>query len=136
MKSSKPKDKTKNKEKTKDENKTDKPKNPSNPSNQQKRKSNPSNIVKYANDALGSGYVYGSSGQVLTDSQYMEFKRNHPKEVTNESRKWRHKKVYDCSGLVKRAFEQEGINLPHNADEAWRKTKWSQKGDMKNLPKD
>ena len=45
-------------------------------------------------------------------------------------------KVYDCSELVQWAFEQEGIKLPYNADEAWRKTKWHQKGDMSSLPKD
>ena len=131
MKSSKLKDTTNIKKREK----TEKPKSSSSPSTP-KRKANPSKIVKYADDATGSGYVFGSSGQVLTDSSYRGFKRDHPKQVTNESKKWRHKRVYDCSGLVKKAFEQEGINLPHNADEAWRKTKWQQKGDMKSLPKD
>jgi cell wall-associated NlpC family hydrolase len=128
MKTSKPKDKTRDKEKEKD-----KPKNPSNP---QKNRSKPSTVVDYATDALGSGYVFGSSGQVLTNSGHRQFKRDHPKEVTNLSKKWKNKRVFDCSGLVLKSFEQIGIKLPHNADEAWRTTKWQQKGDMSNLPKD
>jgi len=134
MKSSKPKDKAKDKEKEKQKEKDkDKPKNSSNP---QKGKSKPSIVVDYAVAALNSGYVFGSDGQVLTTKGHRQFYKNHPNIVTKLSLKWKGKRVFDCSGLVLKSFEQIGIKLPHKADDAWKTTKWQYKGDMSDIPKD
>ena len=136
MKSSKPKDKTKEKEKEKEKQKEKEKDKQKNPTKQQKGKSKASTVVDYAVAALNSGYVFGSDGEVLTTKGHRRFYKDHPDKVTNLSLKWKGKRVFDCSGLVLKAFEPAGIKLPHNADEAWKTTNWQYKGNMSDIPKD
>ena len=51
-------------------------------------------------------------------------------------KKWIGNQVYDCSGLVYRAFQQIGITLIHNAESAWKNTKWTKNGPISNYPRD
>ena len=95
-----------------------------------------SDIVEYANSKVGCGYIWGGSGQNLTESKLKEFKRKYPSFIQEErDKKWIGKQVFDCSGLVKRAFEQVGIHVYHGATSAWESTRWAIKGEIEKLPK-
>ena len=66
-----------------------------------------------------------------------EFKRKYPSFIKIETdKKWIGSYVYDCSGLVKSAFENVGIHVYHGANSAWENTRWALKGKIDELPKD
>ena len=46
------------------------------------------------------------------------------------------KQVFDCSGLVKCAFESVGIHISRGATSAWENTSWALKGEFDKMPKD
>ena len=94
-------------------------------------------IFQYAVERVGCGYIWGGSGQILTEEKLKNFKSKYPSFIdVNKDKKWLGKQVFDCSGLVKCAFENVGIYIPHEATSAWKNTKWVLKGNFENLPKD
>ena len=83
------------------------------------------------------GYVYGASGQVLTEALLRDLIKRHPEDIDESRvRKWMGRQVFDCSGLVKYVFEKVGINIYHGATTAWKDTKWQSNGVISNLPRD
>ena len=96
-----------------------------------------SKIYEYANDKIGCGYIWGGSGQILTEDNLKIFINKYPSFIKeNKSKKWIGKQVFDCSGLVKSAFEQVNIYIYHSAKSAWENTQWEIKGKIENLPID
>ena len=94
-------------------------------------------IVNFAKSKLGCGYVWSGAGERLTESLLNELAAKYPTHVDkNIVKKWIGKQIYDCSGLVYRAFQQIGITLHHNAERAWKNTKWVQSGPISNYPRD
>ena len=94
-------------------------------------------IIQYAIDRVGCGYIWGGSGQILTEEKLKFFKNKFPSFIKeNKSKKWIGKQVFDCSGLVKCAFEQVNIYIYHSAKSAWENTQWEIKGKIENLPID
>ena len=67
-------------------------------------------LVKFANQAIGCGYVYGTYGQICTTSLLDEQAKRYPasNQAGGQSReiaeKWLGKRVMDCSGLFKYFF--------------------------------
>ena len=102
----------------------------------QLKSSKASNIVQYALERVGSGYIWGGRGQILTEERLKELKNKYPSFIDEKDRKWIGKQVFDCSGLVKTAFEGVGIHISHGATSAWENTRWAIKGEISNLPKD
>ena len=91
-------------------------------------------LIDFLRSKKGSGYAYGSSGQRLTKKLYEELRRKYGKNFNNNTKKWLYKEVYDSAGLVKKAFEQAGIKLPHGATSSWKNGDWKEKGDIKHMP--
>ena len=98
---------------------------------------NAAEVVSFAKSKIGCGYVWGAEGQVLTESTLNSLYNASPSNVDKKVvRKWMGKQVYDCSGLVMKAFQKIKISLIHNAEWAWEETKWVSKGKIKDYPKD
>ena len=91
-------------------------------------------LIDFLRSKKGSGYAYGSSGQRLTKKLYEELRRKFGSNFKNSTKKWLFKEVYDCSGLVMKAFEKIGVKLPHGATSAWKNGDWKEKGDIKHMP--
>ena len=96
-----------------------------------------SKVVHYAVTKLGSGYLWASSGQKLTEPMLNEYAKKYPEHVNKKIvSKWLGKEVFDYSGLVRKAFKTININLDHNSQSAWTHTNWESKGEIKDYPKD
>ena len=94
-------------------------------------------VVKFAKEKIGCGYIWTGSGQICTEALIEEKYKKYPEHVSKTlARKWLGKQVYDCSGLVKKAFEQVNIKLEHNSQSAWKHTNWASSGTISNYPKD
>ena len=96
---------------------------------------NASKVVEYARSKIGCGYIWGTSGQTCTQALINQKVSNghvDPKIV----KKWIGKQVFDCAGLVAKAFQQIGIKMATGATSAWRNTNWASKGEISNYPKD
>ena len=94
-----------------------------------------STIVEYAKSKIGCGYIWGTSGQICTQKLIDQKVLNghvDPKIV----KKWIGKQVFDCAGLVSKAFQQVGIKMATGATSAWKGTSWQSKGSISNYPKD
>ena len=95
-------------------------------------------IREYALSKVGCGYVWGSSGQVLTQSLLNNWAKQYPKYVDpNVCKKWLGKEVFDCAGFVRMCMKQVNINLVSGATSQWnQKNIWAEKGSIDTLPKD
>ena len=103
----------------------------------QLKSSKASNIVQYALERIGSGYIWSGTGQILTEERLKYLKDKYPSFIDEKKdRKWIGKQVFDYSGLVKMAFEGVGIHISHGASSAWENTRWALKGEISKLPKD
>ena len=94
-----------------------------------------STIVEYAKSKIGCGYIWGTSGQICTQKLIDQKALNghvDPKIV----KKWIGKQVFDCAGLVSKAFQQVGIKMAAGATSAWKVTNWQSKGTISNYQKD
>ena len=66
-------------------------------------------LIRYAKDAVGGGYVYGSSGQVSSLSFRQSCAAANPSQSANIlglAAKWDGKRVWDCSGIFRGAWEK------------------------------
>jgi len=95
---------------------------------------NASKVAQYAKSKVGSGYLWGTTGQKCTQAVINKSARNHKidKKLAN---KWIGKEVFDAPGLVAKAFQQVGIRLATGATSAWGKESWESKGEIANYPK-
>ena len=95
-----------------------------------------STVAEFAKSKVNkAGYVWGASGQVLTDRTLDELYRRNPSHVDkNIVKKWMGKEVYDCSGLVMVAFKKVGISIYHGATTAWKSTHWAKSGKIASYP--
>lgn len=70
-------------------------------------------LVAYARSRLGSGYVFGTYGQILTEQLLNQKLAQYPKQVGGFEKiiraKWLGKHVQDCSGLIK-GFLWQDVN--------------------------
>ena len=63
--------------------------------------------VNYVMDAVGKGYVYGSSGQICTPQFRQDCAKANPSQKTNiltTAAKWDGIRVWDCSGIMRGAW--------------------------------
>ena len=97
----------------------------------------PETVVKYAKSKIGCGYVWGATGQILTQALLNSFYLSHPEHVDKSiCSKWIGYQVFDCAGLVKMAFNEVGISLASGATSIWDGTSWQTKGTIGNYPSD
>lgn len=94
-------------------------------------------VAQFARDQVGSGYVWGTNGRVLTPQYLDQLIQKFPDHIDrNVVEKWMNQKVYDCAGLVQTSFKQVGISIASGASSAWRNTDWAQNGDIGQMPHD
>ena len=91
-------------------------------------------VVEYAKSKIGCGYIYRATGQICTQDLINKLSKDHNVDPYI-AKKWIGKEVFDCVGLVVRAFQQVGIKLPLGATSAWGKASWQSKGEISTLPK-
>ena len=97
----------------------------------------PTEVVNFAKSKIGCGYVWGSSGQILTEQNLKEFQARHPEHVDpNIVKQWLGMQVFDCAGFVRCAFNTVGYQLALGATSIWDQRIWEKKGVIKDLPKD
>ena len=94
----------------------------------------PSKVVEYAKSKIGCGYIWGTTGQKCTQ-KLIDQKVSNGHVDPKIAKKWIGKQVFDCAGLVAKAFQQVGIKLATGATSAWGKTSWESKGGIANYPK-
>ena len=77
-------------------------------------------LVAYAKSRLGSGYVFGTYGQILTEQLLSQKLAQYPRQVGRFEKviraQWLGKHVQDCSGLIK-GFLWQGANQTANYQE-------------------
>ena len=74
---------------------------------------------------------------IINRKQLKRIQKKYPSFIKIETdKKWIGNYVFDCSGLVKSAFENVGIHVYHGANSAWENTRWALKGEIDKLPKD
>ena len=95
---------------------------------------NASKVVEYAKSKVGCGYIWGTSGEMCTQS-LINRKKGNGHVDPNIVKKWIGMQVFDCAGLVSSAFRQVGITMAKGATSAWGGTKWEVKGKISSLPK-
>lgn len=74
-------------------------------------------IISFATSKLGSPYVWGGSGEPLTESIVNGF-RGTSHDITRNPN-WRDflgKEGYDCSGLTSKAYASAGIQIPRTSE--------------------
>lgn len=97
----------------------------------------PETVIDFARSKVGCGYVWGATGQILTEATLNRLYALHPDHVDkNICRKWLNMQVFDCAGLVKAAFETVGIQLASGATSSWGSKVWEQKGKLSGMPRD
>lgn len=99
---------------------------------------NAETVRKWCLSKVGCGYVWGATGQKLTQSALEALYNRHPNDVDKDLcwRLWANKVVYDCAGFAAEAMRQVGFSITAGATSAWNSTKWAQKGSIDTLPKD
>ena len=85
-----------------------------------------STVVEYAKSKIGCGYIWGTSGQMCTQN-LIDQKVHNGHVDPNIVKKWIGKQVFDCAGLVAKAFQQVGIKMATGATSAWKGTSWQSK---------
>ena len=98
---------------------------------------NSAKIVHFAKSKIGNGYMYKGTGQTLTEDYLNKMAKKYPNDIDPEIvKRWIGYPVYDCSGLVTKAFETINVSIYHGANSAWLKTDWESTGEISNYPKD
>ena len=57
-------------------------------------------LVRFAESKIGTAYVYGAKGEVLTESNYNNLKRTYGDMVWDSDRNKIGQVCVDCSGLI------------------------------------
>ena len=99
---------------------------------------NADKVKQWCLSKKGCGYVWGATGQKLTESALDALYKRHSAHINKELvwRLWQNKIVYDCAGFVQAAMKQIGFNIAAGATSAWDNGKFAQKGTIDTLPKD
>lgn len=95
-------------------------------------------IADWARKQVGSGYVWGSVGQTLTENALTALIVRHGANIPMPLvRKWIGKKVFDCAGLVTAALSNHlRLRVVSGASSQWKGAYWALKGTINTMPKD
>ena len=96
---------------------------------------NASKVIEYAKSKIGCGFVFGAKGEICSPGFLYRFTQNWSLDK-NYAKKWIGTQVFDCAGLVSKAFQQVGIKMVTGATSAWKVTNWQSKGTISNYQKD
>lgn len=94
-------------------------------------------IRNWCRAKIACGYVWGATGQVLTEASLRILAERYPSTVNPSIvRRWLGKQVYDCATFARFAMQEIGIRLPSGASSQWKRTKWAAQGEIERIPKD
>lgn len=94
-------------------------------------------LVAWAESKIGCGYVWGATGQVLTQSALKALKDRYPDNVDIAIvSKWLGKQVFDCASFNSNALKSVGISVKNGATTQWQTTVWEKQGTIDTLPTD
>ena len=94
-------------------------------------------VVAWAESKVGCGYVWGATGQTLTQSALNALKSKYPDNVdTKIVSKWLGKQVFDCASFNSNALKSVGITIKNGATTQWQTTAWEKQGTIDTLPSD
>lgn len=95
-------------------------------------------IAEWARKQVGSGYVWGSVGQTLTENALATLISRHGANIPMPLvRKWIGKKVFDCAGLVTAALSNHlRLRVISGASSQWKGSYWALKGTIDTMPRD
>ena len=97
----------------------------------------PQKTIDWAMSKKGEGYVWGATGQVLTNNVITQLAERYPTHVNvNIVKKWLGKHVYDCASFTRLAMAEAGVSMPSGASTQWKTVKWVQKGTITSIPRD
>lgn len=102
-------------------------------------KTKPEVVVEWAYSKLDPqcGYIWGSAGQIATESFIRAKVAQYPDHVDYDIvKRWLGKQVYDCQGFVRCAMKEVGIDMVSGATSQWNKTPFADKGTIDSLPYD
>lgn len=98
---------------------------------------NEKKIYDWLQKRPSEGYVWGSTGYILTEAKLDALIKQYPQYVSYEKNgKWLGKRVWDCAQLVRYAMKEVGISMVSGATSQWKKTDWEERGTIDTLPKD
>lgn len=95
-------------------------------------------IIAWVKKQVGSGYVWGSTGQMLTPERLDALIRRHGNNIPMPLvTKWLGKKVFDCAGLVTAVFSNMlRTRVISGASSQWKGNYWALKGTIDTMPHD
>ena len=100
---------------------------------------NAQKVIDFARKQKKCGYCWGTRGQIMTEKLLASLVKSHGQDHVKpdiQRKKNMGKCVFDCAGLVSRAFNEVGIRMASGATSAWKGTSWAKKGAISGLPKD
>lgn len=94
-------------------------------------------LVDWAESKVGCGYVWGATGQTLTEKSLNDLYNRYPDHVDKSIvKKWLGKQVFDCASFNVQALKAVGISVKSGATTQWKTTAWDKKGTIDTLPED
>ena len=104
-----------------------------------KTTANEDKVINYARSKVGCGYCWGTLGQKMTESLLAQLIQKHGESKIQPAKQRKYnmgKIVYDCAGLVAKAFNEIGIRPYTSAPSNWANLKYDQKGTISQMPTD
>lgn len=98
---------------------------------------NAKKAIEKALSLVGQGYIYGAKGQTCSPEFRQGQAEQYPEQAENildEGAKWDGVPVWDCAQLTRAVAKEGGATLVSGATSQWKKTEWSQTGEIDELP--
>ena len=96
-------------------------------------------VIDFARSKVGCGYCWGTYGQKMTETLLAQLVQKHGEskiQPAKQRKKNMGKTVYDCAGLVAKAFNEIGIKPYTSAPSNWNNLQYDKKGTINQLPTD
>ena len=96
-------------------------------------------VIDFARSKVGCGYCWGTYGQRMSESlltQLVEKFGSSKIQPDKQRKKNMGKIVYDCAGLVAKAFNEIGIKPYTGATKTWNNLAFDKKGPISQMPRD
>ena len=96
-------------------------------------------VIDYARSKVGCGYCWGTLGQKMTEDLLAALIQRHGEDKIQPAKQRKYnmgKIVYDCAGLVAKAFNQIGIKPYTSAPSNWQNLAYDKKGTISQMPRD
>ena len=96
-------------------------------------------VINYARSKVGCGYCWATYGQTMSEKLLSNLVAEYGESKIQPAKQRKYnmgKQVFDCAGLVAKAYNQVGIKPYTGATGNWNKLKYAQKGRLSEMPRD